>query len=143
MARKTFLGSIPDDRLYDPEYDMWVQPAGDQFLLGASSYGLFLAGEIIAFTSKPNGAEVGVGRGMATVECAKTVLAVHAPISFVLLRGNDALEDQPTILNHDPYLAGWMARAQATAWAQEQARLVTAQCYRDHILRHDNTARFL
>ena len=143
MARESFLGSIPDDRLYDPEFDMWVQAAGSDFLIGASSFGLFLAGDIIAFTSKPKGSEVGVGRGMATVESAKTVLAVHAPISFVLLQGNDALEDSPSTINHDPYAAGWMARVRAITWAFEQARLVPAQAYRDHIRRLDARAEFL
>ncbi len=143
MARKIFRGSIPDDRLYDPEFDMWVQVEGSDFLIGASSFGLFLAGEIIAFTSKPKGAEVARGRGMATVECAKTVLAVHAPISFLLLQGNDALEQRPFRLNHDPYAAGWMARVRATAWEHEQARLLSAQAYRDHIRRLDATAEFL
>lgn len=143
MARKIFRGSIPDDRLYDPEFDMWVQAAGPDFLIGASSFGVFLAGEIIAFTAKPKGAEVARGRGMATVECAKTVLAVHAPISFVLLQGNDALEEHPLRLNHDPCVAGWMARVRATAWQHEQARLLSAQAYRDHIRRLDATAEFL
>ena len=142
MARKIFGGSIPDDRYYDPEFDMWVQAAGPDFLIGASSFGVFLAGEIIAFTAKPKGAEVAMGRGMATVECAKTVLAVHAPISFVLLQGNEALEESPLRLNHDPYLAGWMARVRATAWEHEQARLLSAQAYRDHIRRLDATAEF-
>ena len=143
MARERFLGSIPDDRLYDPEFDMWVQVAGSDFLIGASSFGLFLAGEIIAFTSKPKGAEVSLGRGMATVESAKTVLAVHAPISFVLLQGNDVLEERPSTINQDPYVAGWMGRVQATAWELEQARLVPAQAYRDHIRRLDARAQFL
>ena len=38
---------------------MWVQPqADDELLIGATAFGIFLAGEIIAFTSKPKGAEV-------------------------------------------------------------------------------------
>lgn len=42
----------------DPEHDMWVRelPAGE-LLIGATAFGIHLAGEIIAFTSKPNGAE--------------------------------------------------------------------------------------
>ena len=91
MPHIPFTGNIPDDRLYCPEYDMWVQEIdGGEQLIGATRFGIFLAREIIAFTSKPKGAEVAIGRGMGTVECRKTVLAVHAPISFILLEGNDA-----------------------------------------------------
>jgi glycine cleavage system H protein len=135
MPHEPFCGSIPDDRLYCPQYDMWVQEAsGGEVLIGATSFGVFLAGEIIAFTSKPNGAEVHIGRGMGTVECRKTVLAVHAPISFVLLEGNEATEENPQRINDDPCGDGWMARGRPTRWAEEKATLVDAAAYRCHIL---------
>ena len=135
MPHTPFSGSIPDDRLYCPQYDMWVQDAGGgEVLIGATSFGVFLAGEIIAFTSKPNGAEVDLGRGMGTVECRKTVLAVHAPISFVLLEGNEAAEERPSLVCRDPHGAGWMARGRPTRWAEEVATLLDAAAYRRHIL---------
>ena len=77
MAHQPFSGTIPKDRLYCPRYDMWVQELDNgEVLIGATSFGIFLAGEIVAFTAKPKGAEVEYGRGMGTVECRKTVLAV-------------------------------------------------------------------
>lgn len=136
MAHQPFFGSIPDDRLYCPAHDMWVQDLGDGAArVGATSFGIFLAGEIIAFTSKPNGAEVERGRGMGTVECRKTVLALHAPLSFVLLEGNEAAETRPRRINDDPYGAGWLARVRPTRWAAEKALLVDAAAYRAHILK--------
>ena len=143
MAHIPFTGSIPDDRLYCPRYDMWVQEVGDgELRVGATSFGIFLAGEIIAFTSKPKGAEVELGRGMGTVECRKTVLAVHEPVSFVLLEGNDAAEERPRRVNEDPYGAGWMARVRPTRWAEEKATLVDAAVYRAHVLKIEPEATF-
>lgn len=143
MAHTPFSGSIPDDRLYCPEHDMWVQTLGaDEVRIGATAFGIFLAGEILAFTAKPNGAEVERGRGMGTVECRKTVLAVHAPISFRLLAGNEAAEEQPGLVNADPYGAGWMVRASPTRWATEAGRLLDAAAYRAHILTLEPEARF-
>ena len=142
MAHTPFSGSIPDDRLYCPQYDMWVKRVGDECLIGASAFGIFLAGEIIAFTSKPNGAEVAIGRGMGTVECRKTVLAVHAPISFRLIEGNEAAEEHPRVVNTDPYGAGWMARVAATAWDAESALLVDAATYCEHIRKLEPDASF-
>lgn len=133
MAHQPFRGSIPDDRLYCTRHDMWVLPQGDEVLIGASSFGIFLAGEIIAFTAKPKGAEVDVDRGLGTIECRKTVLAVHAPLSFVLLEGNEAAEERPAIINIDPYGGGWMVRARPTARAVEWPMLVDAASYRQHI----------
>lgn len=144
MPHTPFTGSIPDDRLYCPAHDMWVQESGEgEVLIGATSFGIFLAGEIIAFTSKPKGAEVAIGRGMGTVECRKTVLAVHAPISFVLLEGNDEAEERPRLVNGDPYQAGWMARARPTRWASEKGGLVDAASYRRQILKIEPAARFV
>jgi len=143
MAHQPYSGTIPDDRLYCPRHDMWVQELGSgEVLIGATSFGIFLAGEIIAFTSKPKGAEVELGRGMGTVECRKTVLAVHAPISFVLLEGNDAAEERPKLVNTEPYSGGWMARARPSRWAEEKLTLVDAAAYRQHILKLEPEARF-
>ncbi|HEX6736316.1 MAG TPA: hypothetical protein VF096_16020 [Azonexus sp.] len=144
MAHTPFSGSIPDDRLYCPAHDMWVQEIGNgEVLIGATAFGIFLAGEIIAFTSKPTGATVDIGRGMGTVECRKTVLAVHAPVSFVLLEGNEAAEERPRRLNVEPYSAGWMARGRPTRWAEERPTLVDAATYRQHILLLEPEARFV
>ena len=143
MAHIPFSGTIPDDRLYCPRYDMWVQEMGNgEVLIGATNFGVFLAGEIIAFTAKPNGAEVETGRGMGTVECRKTVLAVHAPISFILLEGNESAEERPKCINTAPYSDGWMARARPTNWAAERATLIDATAYRQHVLSVEPEARF-
>lgn len=143
MAHTPFTGTIPDDRLYCPRYDMWVQETADgEVLIGATSFGIFLAGEIIAFTSKPKGAEVEIGRGMGTVECRKTVLALHAPVSFVLLEGNEEAEERPKLVNVDPYGAGWLARVRPSSWADEKPALVDAEAYRRHILKIEPEATF-
>lgn len=139
--RETFRGVIPDGLLYDRAHDMWARAEGDQVVVGATSFGIHLAGEIIAFTAKPKGAAIERGRGLGTVECAKTVLAVHAPIGFVLLEGNEALEAQPARLNRDPY-AAWMARGKPLYWIADSALLVDAATYREHILRIEPEAVF-
>lgn len=143
MAHTPFSGSIPDDRLYCPQYDMWVQEIErGELLIGATAFGIFLAGEIVAFTAKPAGAAVEVGRGLGTVECRKTVLAVHAPVSFILLAGNEAAEERPRRVNDDPYGSGWMVRGRPTRWAEERGALVGAAAYRAQILKLEPEARF-
>lgn len=143
MPHQAFHGTIPDDRLYCPRYDMWVAMAGDgEVRVGATAFGLFLAGEVIAFTAKPRGAAVAIGRGLGTVECRKTVLAVHAPVSFIIAAGNDAAEEHPAVINRDPYGAGWMACGPATAWAAERPGLLDAVAYRHHILALEPEATF-
>jgi glycine cleavage system H protein len=108
---------------------MWVRCVGDEVLIGATSFGLFLAGELIAFTAKPRGARVSVARGLGTVESSKTVLAVHSPLSVELLAINEAAEDHPRIINDDPYHAGWMVSGRPLAWPEESGALVDAAAY--------------
>lgn len=134
MAREIFRGAVPDGLLYDTRYDMWVREDGDELVIGATSLGIFHAGEIIAFTAKPAGAAIDNGRGLGTVECAKTILAVHAPVSFVLTQGNEEAEENPMLINRDPYGRGWMARGRARNWNADRADLVDAAAYRRHVL---------
>lgn len=134
MARTPFRGAVPDGLLYDPRYDMWLRREGDEVVIGATSFGLHLAGEIIAYTAKPRGAEIDNGRGLGTVECAKTVLAVHAPVALDLSEANEAAEDRPDLINRDPYGAGWMVRGRPRDWDRDRPGLVDAAAYRAHIL---------
>lgn len=142
MAHQPFHGAVPADRRYCLRHDMWVQEKDGEIRIGATAFGVFLAGEIIAFTAKPRGAEVAIGRGMGTVECRKTVLAVHAPVSFRLLEGNETAEERPALVNRDPYGAGWMARGLPLTWDAEKDQLVDAAAYRRHILSVEPEATF-
>ena len=143
MATETFRGCVPDGLLYDTRYDMWVRREGGDVVIGATSFGIHLAGEVIAFTPKPNGAEVAAGRGLGTVESAKTVLAVHAPVAFRLDTPNEAAEERPELINRDPYGAGWMARGAPLDWEADAARLVDAAAYVAHIRAIEPAAEIL
>ena len=136
MAQEAFIGSIPADRLFDPATDMWVVNNADgSVTVGATDFGLWLAGGIIAFTCKPRGAEVGAGRGLGTIESAKTVVSVRSPVALRLTEPNEAAEEKPALLNSDPFGEGWMARGEPLDWAVDSARLVVAADYREHCLR--------
>lgn len=142
MSRTPFHGAVPDGLLYDPRHDMWVRREGAEVVIGATAFGIFLAGEIIAFTAKPKGAEVEQGRGLGTVECAKTVLAVRSPVSIVLNQANEDLEDRAAPVNSEPYGAGWMVRGRPVAWEAECGGLVDSAAYRAHILKLEPEAKF-
>lgn len=132
MPRQPFCGAVPDGLLYDTRHDMWVRADGEAVSIGITAFGVFLAGEIIAFTAKPRGAEIDAGRGLGTVESAKTVLAVHAPCAFTLTEANEALEERPAPINIDPY-AAWLVRGTVRDWVADRARLVDAAAYRMHV----------
>lgn len=141
MASQPFHGILRTDRRYDTRYDMWVKGDGTQVLIGATAFGLHIAGKIIAFTAKPRGAEVMLGRGLGTVESAKTVIAVHAPLSFRLDEANEIAEERPQLINDAPYDTGWMVRGRPLAWDDEHEQLIDAASYLAHIRAMDPDAQ--
>ena len=143
MPLVPFSGPVPDDRLYCPRHDMWLLPQDDgELLIGATAFGLHLAGEVLAFTAKPRGAELEAGRGLGTIECRKTVLAVRTPVSGRLVEGNERAEERPALISRDPYGEGWMVRVRPSRWEIERVGLVDAAAYRAHVLKLDPEARF-
>ena len=135
MTPARFQDALPAKLLYDTQRDMWVRPLADgRVEIGATAFGLHLAGDVIAFTPKPIGAEIDLGRGLGTIETGKTVLAVHCPLSLQLDEANEAAEENAALLERAPYGAGWMIRGNPRDWASEQQRLVDAAAYRAHCL---------
>ena len=138
----SFHGRIPPERIYCCKTNMWIRYIDGRVLIGATNFGLHLAGEIVAFTAKPDGAEILRGKGMGTIECHKTVLALHAPVSFRLISGNAEAETHPKLINVSPYEKGCMALGSPLSWDSERTALCDAEDYKQHILSIDPEARF-
>ena len=138
----SFHGRIPPERIYCCKTNMWIRYIDGRVLIGATNFGLHLAGEIVAFTAKPDGAEILRGKGMGTIECHKTVLALHAPVSFRLISGNAEAETHPKLINVSPYEKGWMALGSPLSWDSVRTALCDAEDYKQHILSIDPEARF-
>lgn len=106
MATENLRGQMPSDRLHDTRYDVWVRREGGEVVIGATSFGLHQAGEVIGL--------------------AKTVVAVHAPVAFRLGCANEDVEKRPESINRDPCGDGWMARGEPLDRDNDVARLVDA-----------------
>lgn len=135
MTPSRFRDRLPSDRRYDPQREMWVRFCADGSVeVGATAFGLQLAGQLIAFTPKPRGAEIERGRGLGTIETGKTVLAVHCPVSLRLEVANEDAESNPGLIEHAPYTSGWMIRGTPRNWEDDAVGLVDAAAYRVHCL---------
>lgn len=142
MSQDIFVGHLRSDRLYDPDTDMWVvQEPDGSVTVGTTSFGAWQAGEVIAFTPKPCGADVAAGRGLGTIECAKTVLSIRAPVGLRLTGANTAATKRPALINTDSYGDGWLVRGKPSNWETDRARLVDAAAYRGHCLRCEPDAK--
>src|SRR5262245_51610346 len=124
MDREPFRGRIPAALLYDTANDVWVRQHGGEIEIGATSYGAYFAGEILAFTPKRPGAEIALDKSLGVVEVAKTLVAIHAPLSFRVTAVNAAAVEKPELINSDPYGEGWLVRGAPLHWETERSRLV-------------------
>ncbi|NWF95972.1 MAG: glycine cleavage system protein H [Candidatus Thorarchaeota archaeon] len=115
---------FPDD-LYYGEDQIWVKKEGDKVRIGFTSFGMDLAGKIKFVRLRPAGKEVEAGRSIGTLESGKWTGPVKAPVAGMLTEVNDALKDNPGLLNEDPYGKGWIAVIKPSAIDDSLAKLTS------------------
>ncbi|BEQ16805.1 glycine cleavage system protein GcvH [Desulfoferula mesophila] len=101
---------FPDDLKYHPEH-MWVRlEDGDVATVGITDFAQEQLGTVI-FVDLPDAEqEISQGEELGAVESAKSVSDLISPVTGVVLRVNQALEDTPDLINLEPYTGGWIAR---------------------------------
>ncbi len=117
---------IPEDLFYWIEKHVWVRDEGGGVLtLGITDPAQHLASKVVAVTAKKAGRAVERGQSVATVESGKWVGPVPAPVSGEIAEVNPALATEPTLVNSDPYGAGWVVKLTAPGWSTQRDELVT------------------
>ncbi len=107
------MADAPTDRRYSPDHE-WVQirsedPDGTRFRIGISDFAQDALGDIVFVDLPEVGRDVERGETLAEVESTKSVGEVYAAVSGRVVAVNEALEDEPELVNSDPYGAGWIA----------------------------------
>jgi glycine cleavage system H protein len=131
---------LPDDLLYLMDKHVWVRPSPEGAItVGINRVASQLAGQVIACTPKRAGRAVPRGQSVATIESSKWVGPVPAPVSGEILEVNEAVRQQPRLLNEDPYGVGWIVKLRPSAWEAERGGLVGGpeglQAYRAYLER--------
>jgi len=121
--------NLPEDLYYLIDKHVWARPiSGNLVRVGMTAVAAKLSGgKLAAVTVKAKsiGKEMQQGKSVATIESSKFVGPIPAPVSGVLVRGNDKLASDPNLAVADPYGEGWIAEIEATAWESEKGGLVT------------------
>lgn len=119
---------FPDDLYYDIQSNIWARPEGDGTVtVGMTAYGCSLAGPLVSFLAKPVGKEVRQGKSCATVESGKWVGPVTAPVGGEIAAVNEAVVNNPGLINAAPYGEGWLLRLRPFNWDAESAILVRGE----------------
>jgi glycine cleavage system H protein len=92
---------------YFTEEHEWIDVEGDTATVGITDYAQEQLGDIV-FVELPNvGAMVDKGKDAAVVESVKAASDVYAPISGEVTEANNALEEEPALVNTSPEEGGW------------------------------------
>lgn len=91
---------------------LWVRVEGDRAQIGLSDYGQSALGEIIAVELPEVGESIERGTAFGELESVRTVHELSAPVSGTVIDVNADLEDQPDLVNEDPYREGWLVEVQ-------------------------------
>jgi glycine cleavage system H protein len=85
----------------------WIDVDGDSATVGITAYAQEQLGDIVFAEVPAVGATLKKGGDAAVVESVKAASDVYAPVSGTVTAGNDALGDDPSLVNSDPEGAGW------------------------------------
>ncbi len=121
--------SYPEDLKYHREHD-WVRIDGDEATLGITWKAQDALGELVYFQPPEVGAEVGKDAPYGEVESVKAVSDLVAPVSGEVLEVNERVVEEPSLVNDDPYGAGWLVRIRVTD-PSEADTLLDAEAYRE------------
>ena len=101
--------NYPENIKYTKDHE-WVLVNGDTATVGITDFAQSELGDIVFVDISSEGETLGKQEVFGTVEAVKTVSDLYMPISGEVLEFNSNLEDNPELLNSDPYGEGWMVK---------------------------------
>lgn len=110
----------------------WIKVDGDTATVGITDHAQEALGDIV-FTEVPEaGKQLSKGQEAAVVESVKAASDVYSPISGEVAEGNQAIIDDPSLVNSDPEGAGWFFKIRLTD-SSELEGLMDEGAYRDWV----------
>lgn len=101
--------NIPSNLHYTKEHE-WIRVEGNEAYVGITDYAQSELGEIVFVDINTEGETLGQGEVFGSVEAVKTVSDLNMPVEGEVLEINEIINDQPELVNNDPYGQGWMIK---------------------------------
>jgi len=118
---------VPEDLRYAKSHE-WARLEGDTAVVGISDFAQAELGDIVYVELPEIDEEYGQGDAIGVVESVKATSDLYAPLGGRVLEVNEALMDDPAVVNQDPYGEGWLIRLQVSN-AAEWDGLLDAAAY--------------
>lgn len=101
--------NIPSNLRYTKDHE-WIRVEGNEAFVGITDYAQSELGEIVFVDINTQGETIGQDETFGSIEAVKTVSDLNMPVSGEVLEVNEAINDQPELVNNDPYGEGWMIK---------------------------------
>ncbi|MGD0705332.1 MAG: glycine cleavage system protein GcvH [Trebonia sp.] len=122
--------SVPAELKYTAEHE-WVAIEGETATIGITDFAAQALGDVV-FVSLPTvGATVSAGDPCGEVESYKSVSELYSPVTGEVTAVNEELNDDPALINAEPYHLGWIFRVRLTAGTEATAGLLSGAEYEE------------
>lgn len=101
--------NFPSELKYTKDHE-WVSVSGNVATIGITDFAQRELGDIVYIDINTVGSEVAAEEVFGTVEAVKTVSDLFMPVTGTVDEVNDALNNNPELVNSDPYGEGWMVK---------------------------------
>ncbi|HFL0573600.1 TPA: glycine cleavage system protein GcvH [Listeria monocytogenes] len=101
--------SLPKDLLYTEEHE-WVKADDGSYVIGITDFAQDQLGDIVFVELPEVGDTVTKGDSIGSIESVKTVSDFYAPVTGKVVAVNETLEDEPELINSNPYDTGWILK---------------------------------
>jgi len=119
------VSSIPESLKYTKEHE-WVSSTGNVYMMGITDFAQGALGDIVYVQLPKVGEILTAGKVCGEVESTKSVSEIFAAVSGAVVEINNALSQNPELLNSDPYGAGWLVKVEISS---EPTELLDAAGY--------------
>lgn len=120
--------NFPSNVKYTPEHE-WIRQEGDVAYVGITDYAQEQLGDIVFVDVQTEGETLAAGDVFGTIEVVKTISDLFLPVAGEVLEQNEALADQPELVNKDPYGEGWIIKIKPADDA-DFGKLLDAEAYK-------------
>jgi len=121
----------PEDLKYSAEHE-WVKAANGTARVGITDFAQDALGDIVYVQVPEVGTAIRAGDTCGELESTKSVSDLYAPVTGTVSAVNEALADQPDLVNTDPYGEGWLIDVQLDDEAEVEA-LMDAETYQGQL----------
>ena len=123
--------NVPEELKYTKDHE-WIKMDGNTGVVGITDYAQGELGDIVFIDIDPEVGEVEANESFGTIEAVKTVSDLFAPINMKVVEVNEKLEDEPQLVNSDPYGEGWLVKVEVSN-PDDLNELLDADAYKEQI----------